>query len=226
VLGLFPSTAVTQPEIAKLLGQARTQVKANFAGTALPPEQSYLQPFADRRAQNLQLATNAAQYLQAASANAQNLSGAFTTVIAQRLAANQQATLQGGGSGIPAALPAPAEQTIGMNMVGSNWTNLLNALVPAAAARASEANQSLDRDQTKALNDYVQANKKRSTDIERATRSSTPRTRHAARRSRTTTRTRSRCSRCSASRSTWQRGQLSTIASSASPRARPTGAST
>lgn len=168
VLGLFPSTAVTQPEIARLLGTARTQVKQNFAGSELPPQQSYLQPYQERRDTNLQLADSAGKFLQAASANAQNLSGAFTSAVAQQIAGNKQSTLQGGGSGLVEALPAPAVETIPMNMIGSSWTNLLNAQVPAQAARAQEANQATDVAQSRAISDYNAARTKRTSDIESA----------------------------------------------------------
>lgn len=168
VLGLFPSTAIDQATIASILAGARTQVQKNYAAAPLPAQQTFLQPFADRRAANLQMAAAADSYLTGASANAQNISGAFNSAYADRLKAGQDATLAAGGSGAAGAIPPPAATLEPMQAIGSSWTNYLNALRPAMATRAQEANTATDTAEGKALADYTAQREKRSTDLETA----------------------------------------------------------
>jgi hypothetical protein len=168
-LGLFPSTAISQSTLGQLLSGAREQVQANYAPTALPDQQHYLQPYVDRRDSNLRMAAAAADYLGAAKTNAQNISGAFTANLGSIMNGAQAANAQQGGSapGV-GAIPAAPVGTLGANMVGSSWTNFLNGLIPAQSARASEANASVDIDENKAIADYRAAQAKRTADMQDA----------------------------------------------------------
>jgi hypothetical protein len=165
---LFPSTDITGKEQSGLRQAARTQVQQDYAASPMPSLTTYLQPFADAATRTQAAGDAATAYLRSASANAQNLTGAFTGALAGGINTGQ-ATVQGqGGSGLAGAIPPAAQSVIPAAALGSSYTQMLNAEQPAVGARVLEANQNINTQQGKAQADYQTAAAQRRQDIQDA----------------------------------------------------------
>lgn len=165
---LFPSGAVTQKEQSGLLNTARSQVLKSYAATPLPTQQSYLQPFADAHARNVQAGQNYINYLQSAAGSAQNLSGAFASALGAGINTGQQNVQSQGGSGLPGAIPTAQASTIPAAAVGSSFTNYLNALQPSVGAAVNETDRQLNVGASKAAGDYAAAQAQRRGEVQDA----------------------------------------------------------
>lgn len=166
---LFPAVDVSGKERTGLLGDARTQVTKSYGAVPMPSAQSYLQPFADAHARTAASGQNYVNYLDAASANAQNLSGAFNAALTGGMNAGQASVQgQGGSSADVSGIPAAATSLIPAASVGSSFTNYLNAEKPYVGAAVNESQRQISAQQATAAAQYQTAGAQRRQDIQDA----------------------------------------------------------
>lgn len=163
---LFPSTTVTPKEDSGLMSSARQEVTRSYAATPLPSQASYLQPFADANARTAAAGANYVDYLKSASANAQNLSGAFADAMTGGMNAGQQLVQSAGGS--TGGIPPAAASIIPAASVGSSFTNYLNAEQPYVGAAVNEATTAQNKLALSAAADYQATAAQRRQDVQDA----------------------------------------------------------
>src|SRR4029077_10197747 len=100
-----------------------------------------LQPFADAQARNQGYAANYDTYLQNASNQAQNISGAFNTALTGGVNAGAASVQGQGGSGQPGAIPTAQQALIPVASIGNSYTNYFNAERPYVQAATNETSR-------------------------------------------------------------------------------------
>lgn len=165
---LFPSTDVTAKEQAGVMNDSRSSVLKSYAAAPMPSQQSYLQPFADASARANSAGANYVSYLDAASQNAQNLSGAFNAALTGGIQAGQGTAAAYGGSGTPDAIPSAGASLIPAASVGSSFSQMLSAEKPYVGAAVNEATGTINKAATSAAADYATAAEQRRSEIQDA----------------------------------------------------------